>query len=311
MKDYLKLLGLDAQKLEINTKKIPMYLMNEYVFEKYVIEGVDCLLIKPDKFNHIRFNKDCKIINEIYHCHVVMVLDTITPYQRKILIEGKIPFIVMQSQLYLPFLAVFLTEKYEIKKEIIKFSPLTQLVFLFIFYNDVKLTAVELANLINCTNMTVTRAYKILVDSGLFKYDICGRKKYIIPNYNKKDIIIEASKYLINPISKVIYVKNNDNYLLSGLHALQDSDINVSDNDISYAIYKDDISLLTDIIGTEEHSVLGNGIKIECWNYDPKILTNTNVVDEISLILTMKDENDERILSEIERIRRKFGWSEG
>ena len=45
MEDYLNLLGLDAKKLEFNNNKIPMFLKHEYEFEKYVMAGVECILL--------------------------------------------------------------------------------------------------------------------------------------------------------------------------------------------------------------------------------------------------------------------------
>ena len=50
------------------------------------------------------------------------------------------------------------------------------------------------------------------------------------------------------------------------------------------------------------------GVKVEKWHYDPAVLAQDDMVDDISLILSMKDNKDERVQMELDRIRSKYEW---
>ncbi|WP_455631503.1 hypothetical protein [Megamonas sp.] len=48
-----------------------------------------------------------------------------------------------------------------------------------------------------------------------------------------------------------------------------------------------------------------NQVKIEIWKYSPFILAKDNIVDPLSLIMTLKNENDERIQEAVESLLKK------
>ena len=52
-----------------------------------------------------------------------------------------------------------------------------------------------------------------------------------------------------------------------------------------------------------------NIVTVESWSYDPSLLTNDDCVDDISLILTLKDAtDDERVQMSLNELRRKYRW---
>lgn len=313
MIDYIRnTLGVDIkeQKCDIYAK-LPLYLKNEYEYKQYKIEGVECLFAKPVEFSLIAYKKHLSKLTELTKFNVVLELDSITPYQRKALIEEKISFVVKDYQMYMPFLAICLTQRFEQKMIVEKFAPLTQLAFLYIFYNNVKLTAVELAKRLECTSMSVTRAYKELVDSGLFKIEVDGRKKYIVPNYQGGRLLKMAEPYLINPVESINYIKFDKNFekmSVSGIYALgKKTMLSVGDRDKSYAIFKrEKISMLdiAFILTFDRYDV----VKMEKWCYNPDILSKDGVVDDISLILSLADNKDERVQISIDELKEKYEW---
>lgn len=268
-------------------KTFPLYLKHEYSYVKCGIADQQMLFVTPVDFTLGSYKKHKVKIKELTSMRVVLCLDGITPYQRKALIKEHIPFVVKNSQIYLPFLAICLSEKYETKAEIEKFSPLTQLVFLYIFYNDTKLTATEISEKLNCTIMSASRAYKALTDCGLFNYVQEGRNKYITPKYYGGELLKAAEPYMINPVEKVSYFKNGDVFAhctVAGLTALaQKTMLSVSDKEFCYAVSKKHNSQSTPAITKAEYLSIG-GTKLELWSYDPCLLTDNHVVDDISLI---------------------------
>ena len=45
---------------------------------------------------------------------------------------------------------------------------------------------------------------------------------------------------------------------------------------------------------------------IEVWKYDPFLLSETDSVDDISLLLDLSDESDERVQYQLDSIREKY-----
>lgn len=311
MQGYIeKILGC---KLEANhfavPKSFPMYLKNNYSYKEYIIEGQVCLFVKPIEFNLASYKKHKKKIEELTDTKAVLNLENITPYQRKTLIEENIAFVVENYQIYLPFLAICLSEKYEKKLSVDKFTPLTQLVFLYIFYNNSNMTATEMSQRLNCTVMSANRAYKTLVDCGLFEYKVSGRKNYLVAYKTKSELLKLAEPFMINPVERVVYFDKNVNllkYPKSGKYALSEKTlIDYTEKDKCYALTKSEYKNISGSIDKEKYRSIG-GTKAEIWSYSPIFLTNNNTVDDISLIMSMKNETDERITLEIDRLRRKY-----
>ena len=313
MDQYLKAtLGCNIQKESYDLPpKMPQYLLNDYSYQKYIIENQECLFVTPFEFSFSAYKKQYQKIKQITNLQIVLHLKSITQYQRKTLIEEHIPFVVEKSQIYLPFLAISLTEKFQEITEVEKFSPITQLVFLYMFYNKEKISATDLALKINCTAMSVTRAYKALVDCDLFHTENVGVKKYIVPESDGGELLRNAENYLINPIEKIIYLQKNielSEYITSGLHALSKKTmLNATEDDVHYAVHRKKQFRLEDIVPKALY-IAKKAIAVEKWSYDPAILAVNNMVDDISLILSLKDNKDERVQMEVDRLRSKYQW---
>lgn len=313
MNKYLySVLGCNIQKSQYKLPlKMPQYLANDYKYQKYLIENQECLFVEPYDFSFVAYKKQYQKIKQITNLHVVLQLKSITQYQRSKLIEERIPFVVEGSQIYLPFLAISLSEKFSEITEIEKFTPITQLVFLYTFYNKTKMSATDMAQKIKCTVMSVSRAYKALIDCGLFRYESDGVKKYICPNYEGGLLLKNAEQYFINPVEKIIYVQDSDiltDCFVSGIYALSKKTmISASENDECYAVYRKKQFEIKNIVPKALYAT-GNGCKVEKWSYDPGILANNGVVDDISLILSLADRKDERIQMEMDNLRSTYGW---
>jgi hypothetical protein len=47
---------------------------------------------------------------------------------------------------------------------------------------------------------------------------------------------------------------------------------------------------------------------VEVWRYDPKLLGNNNIVDILSLYLSLRDTSDERVHKEINQLMKDKQW---
>ncbi len=313
MERYLKnILGCNVQKEEYELPlKMPQYLLNDYLYQKYTIENRECLFVAPLVFSFPAYKKQYQKIMEITNLQAVLFLKTITQYQRKILIEEHIPFVVEKSQIYLPFLAISLTEKFQKSVDVEKFTPITQLVFLYMFYNKTRISVTDLAQKINCTAMSVSRSYNSLVDCGLFNMENDGVKKYIVQNLNDGDLLRNAERFFISPIEKTIHIQNNideSEYISSGIYALgKKTMLGFTKRDLCYAVYRKEKFNFENTVPKTLYTA-ENVITIEKWSYDPSILAQNGVVDDISLLITLKNNTDERIQIELEHLRSKYQW---
>ena len=88
----------------------------------------------------------------------------------------------------------------------------------------------------------------------------------------------------------------------------------LSENELDggYAADRDQIkSIRTDFLIEKQQFDDFGGETIEVWKYAPFLLSQTNYVDDISLVLSLDDDTDERIQNELDSLREKYGINGG
>lgn len=296
--------------------KLPVFLRNFYNFYEMRILDMHCILIEIlDEAPGIDvIEKHIKRIEELTNEQIVLYYKQITWYRRKSLIENRIPFIIEDGQIFLPFLGLDLkkTPQY-VDKEVNTFSTSAQLAFLYFLYNkDTVVNTTEFAQNMGFTTMTASRALNDLYDAKLVTYEIGGKtgrsKEYERipdPEYFEKGRV-----YMKTPVKRVVYVqKAPENALVAGLEALAElSMINPPGYPVraisSKWLNKQDIKIIKnkDIVKDQKF------VELEIWDYDPKLFTNKKHVDIMSLYESLKKEKDERIEQELEEVLRGEIW---
>ena len=303
--------------------KLPLFLLEIYDFYELNILGNQCVIIKINndvpKINDIK--KHMKILKAISNDNLVFLYNTISPYRRKTLIQNRIPFVVENGQMYLPFLGLDLkNEANKSINSIIKFSPTVQLVFLYFLYNkDLALNTTELAKKLDATKMTASRALNNLYSLGLLKYDI-GGKTGKSKNYRRIDntkYYEIGSKYLKNPIYKIAYLEKTAyekacDFPIAGLEGLSmNSMINPPTRPIR-AVSKRKLHDLKDYIEKDINKIEDmNLMELQIWDYDPMIFAKNNMVDLASLVASFSGVSDERIEQAIEESLKGELWYKG
>lgn len=289
----------------LENKVLPLYLeLYELLLAK--ISDINVLFIAPKKtFPDVNaIKKHIEKIQDMTGYFVALYLEDISEARKRNLIENHIPFVVNNSQIYLPFMAVCLQDKLKDKKEVAeRFTPATQLLFLYFFnQNSKELPAAGFGAKFNFSEMTTTRALRQLESTGLF--DI---KKSSIKNSNilackildKKELFGKIEQYLINPVKKYFYidkkeVKNEqlfpsgDTYL-SKFSMIENDKIDVWGFCGKQSDFK---TASKELLDATKQS------KIEMWKYDPKLTGSTSENEPISVYLSFKDCTDERINKE-------------
>lgn len=296
---------------------LPIFLSEIYTFYRMNILDESCLLMEINsEIPGIELiKKHIKLISKSVDCKLVFFFKTLSAFRRKTLIENRIPFVIENGQMYFPFLGMDIKmTKDENVKAIEKFSSSTQLVFLYFLYNkDLLINTTELAGKIGASTMTASRALNDLYLLGLLTYEVSG-KTGRSKSYKRIDDTYyydRGSKYLKNPVSKVVYVDKDIAYdfPVAGLEALStETMLNPPKRSIR-AMAKQYIKNIKEHIVTNKDKIADMDlIELQLWEYEPKILSKNKIVDLVSLIRSIGKSNDERVEIAIEERLKSELW---
>lgn len=297
-----------------DSNKLPYFLIDEYSFELVRLDNCNCVFIKPKKdvavINTVK--KHLIAIQKTCKYPVVFELDKITRQKRKSFIENKIPFVVTDKQLYLPFMGVSLKESFDSEPSTMlslkKLLPSAQMIlFAFIYKKCKPMYLSETAKKFNLTSMSVLRAARQLAEFGLVNIETEGRMKLICSNSAPMELFEKAKPYFINPIRKTVYVDKDQidsSMFRSGLSALSvygmlnppQPEVYGSIGQIKNASYSETL------IDIETQCIL------EFWKYDTTKLCDSNIADVLSLAVCFVDNADDRVQIEIEKLLNSKEW---
>lgn len=325
-------LGTNALENPISNKflgNLPMYITQAYKLYDAILFDKNIVLVEQineDDFSILQTEKHLQLIRNGMGKTVVLVLEKLQSYNRKRLIEKGINFIVPDKQLFLPELLINLNESYAQPKTKLKnksLMPSSQFLLLFHIIhrnNNWKIEGhsfKEIAKKLDYTPMAVSYAVDDLKNHELI--EVTGEKeKYIKFNIQRSELwqIVEQENLLSNPVLKTVFVDElpyNVFMLKANASALPEyTSINPSKQHY-YAIDK------TKFYELQKNNALLNAndregkFAIEVWKYNPVTLldefpVNNTVVDPLSLYLSLKDNQDERVEMALEQIIEKYIW---
>lgn len=206
-------------------------------------------------------------------------------------------------------MAVYLQEKTKTKIEsILKLTPVTQVVFInFFMQNSAELAVSGFAKKLKFSEMTTTRTLRQLVATGLFdikKGSVTNSNLLVIKIKDKMELFSEIEPYLINPVKNFIYVdkdelKTNNEMLYSGVTYLSMFSMLGKEELDTWALGGKSTDFKT---ATKELIDTSKQAKIELWKYNPKLVCLDNTNDPISVYLSFKNNSEERINKENEKL---------
>lgn len=300
-------LSIKYEKWE-HTEDLPFYIAESYDFYTGCIGTKRCIFLMPiDELATLpALKKHIEKIQRIDNVPVVFELKTISNYRRNALIENNISF-VTKKQAYLPFIGTLLMNETEPEKIAEKFVSSTQQLFLYYFYGQQKrLYVSEAVKALPFSAMTVTRAVKQLEATDLFYVAKDGVNKFIESKYNRLELFDRAKKYLSSPVYKTGYIdkmKVSEDMAYAGETLLSKETMLNPSRVVTYAV-KENEQNKSEII--EELVDPDKQVKLELWAYDPKAFSQNNMADDISVILSLKDNEDERIEEAIDELLEKL-----
>ena len=129
--------------------------------------------------------------------------------------------------------------------------------------------------------------------------------------FEKPEFLKKGYARLKSPVERLVYVRELPENLLcfqSGVKALSEiTMVGAKEQDAGLAVSKKTCPSIPadDILSKQDFEDFGGAV-IEVWSYDPSLLSKSGRVDDISLLLSLESDRDERIQMGLDEIREKY-----
>lgn len=314
-----------GKKMELEpygkTKKLPLFFREGYNFKILKFFDHTLLLANPKPDSDITpagFKKQLDTLRKYSDLEPILVLETIDPFLRKRLIEYKISFIVPGTQMYLPQLMIDLKEHFSKKNEKrMRLSPSAQVVILSDIYNRLErpITPVQLGAKFGYTKMTMSRVIDELDHLGICRVEQKGKNRFASIEPESITLWERIRTHLRSPVKRRVYASSQKNirhsgYPKSGITALAELTLLSPGIIPVYAVSKEEFAVLQKRgVIREVENAFDAQFELEVWHYNPSILNNDNdLVDTLSLFLSLREEPDERVQLALKELMEKFRW---
>ncbi len=301
-------LNIDDEELSLNLPniiKLKYHLYNINILGQDYI-GVFCYKkdpVKEELLEHL------KMISHKTGKKTILILDFISSYSRKKFIENKIQFIVPFKQMYLPDLMIDLREKFDsIKISTNYLSPVSQFLIIvnLLRKNINNMSASELCKILPYSKMSLSRAFLEIESNKIADIKTEGLLKKIIFKKSGLELWNEVLPLMKSPVLKLInvdHIENIKQVKISGIDALSKySNISEEKKKVYALSYKSNKEI--------NNIIDESNFNVELWKYDPNFLSEEDFVDPLSLYLTLKDSEDERVQSSLKEMIKGIKWLE-
>jgi len=299
--------------------RLPFFLRDHYTFFEVQLLDIPCLLMldrSEQEQSPAIVRKHMDQVKAKWDGEIVYVGMRVTAYNRKRLIEHKLPFVVPGNQMYLPMLGIDLREHFKkVRSETVKFSPSTQALVIHVLLRGTVeeiVTPAEMAQCLGYSAMTMTRAFDELESAGLGEIISEGRERRLRFIESAKDIWAKAHSYLRSPVKKRLLIRPlnfEPPGPRAGLSALAHYSMLVKPANPVFALNRKDWKSLkqrrqVNKIPNKEPAAL----EIEIWSYAPALFAKDKLVDRLSLYLSLKESKDERVEAALEEMMKGLQW---
>ena len=321
---YLQeILGIPAPEVRpwARESELPYFLRDAFQINELDLLGHSVLLAidrKADKprLGEVRVQLDK--VRALSGQPVLYCTAALASYERKRLIEQKVPFIVPGNQLYLPDLGIDLREYFRHRPNTTAqaLSPSAQALLITALLHrpwQTEWQPVVVARALGYTPMTLTRAVKELTAAGIATPHMLGRTRSLRMERTPQETWELAKPLLRTPVKRSVWVHDDtasadQPRLLAGLSALAQHSMLAEPKWPIYAISPAQwrAATLDDI--QELPEAVAGACEWQLWRYNPALLTGSGAVDPLSLTLSLQNNPDERIQLALDEIKEQFPW---
>ncbi len=247
---------------------------------------------------------------------VVLVLPILPSYARNRMVQMGIPFIVPGSQTFIPNSLIDLRERFpqpnSKRRELL--SPAAQCTVLYhllrapLAENSLK----DIAQKVHYSPMMMTKVKDELEAAEICEIVRNGRATVLDFLATGRALWDRVKPQLNSPVKKTQWgrwEKPEHPALLAGMSALSRRTMIADDRLPTYAMT---LAVFQDFL---ERGVCAGcrdaetaNVRIEVWSYNPRLLGDDQMVDPLSLYLSLRGSGDERVQQQLERIIEEVKW---
>ena len=251
----------------------------------------------------LQLYKKISLLEQKLNALVILVAEKVVSYKVTRLTKYRINFIIPYKQLFLP--SLLMSFRKETANELSEhITPITQMLILYHLEVDAihGMDTHSLAERLRVSYSSMNRAVRWLYERGLIT--LTNEKvKLIEVSETKKDLWEKVLPLLENPIEEIVFTDCNLNALQAGINALSEYTMINREQHECYALTRAELNSLQ--VPTDKR--FGNNV-VQIWRYSPSLLSGTNTVDKLSLYLSLKDSDDERIQIELDNLIKEIPW---
>lgn len=300
---------------------LPLYLRAYYDVREATLLGrkVAVALQKEDAdpATPSEYSKHHEVMRTILGEEVALVLPNVSASTRQRLLQFGVPFVVPGRQMFLPALLVDLRERFPRvpRRPTGKLTAAAQVVLLRHLLGGPTegLPLRELAADLGYSAMTLSNVRDELEAVGLCATEQEGRSTLLVFQKPRAPLWEQALAHLRSPVKARHWIRwanaPSQGALQAGITALAAVSM-VADDDLPTFAMADpayrkllEAGLLRGCDGPE-----GAQVRLECWRYDPAVLTKGPAVDPLSLYLSLRHVDDERVAQALDQLMRRLPW---
>ena len=243
---------------------------------------------------------------EAFHHPVVFVLAPVESYKTSRLTQARVNFIVPGKLIFIPSLLITLRElKNKAKVMPEKMPPVAQMLVLYHLEKG-RLDGLNTAEITKLTGLaypTINVALRWLDTNNIITL-VGGKQKHVELALSKMELWEKSLPFMSSPIERILFT---DTKLTGGLMA----------GETAMGHYTMLAEPATPVIAIDKTTAKENAalmnkdygeIKVEVWKYSPALLSEDRYADRLSLYLSMKDSDDERIQIECDTLIEEMKW---
>ena len=298
--------------------RVPVFLQDRYTFyEVRILETACVLMVDTDEeeLSPATIHKHMAKVQAHADGGLIYARDRMAAYNRKRLIAQKVPFVVPGNQMYLPMLGIDLREHFrKLRSESPKFSPSTQAVFLhwLLSRGSEAITPSGMAERLGYSPMSMSRAFDELESVNLGEFTTRGRERCVIFAEQKHELWSKAQPLLRSPVKRRRHVRSLDvpsPGVRAGLTALAHYTMLSEPAKPAFAMVAEEWKALKQrsnatVVPAQEPEAG----EIEIWSYDPTLFAENGLADRLSLYLSLRDSQDERVEAALEGMMESLRW---
>ena len=290
--------------------KLPIVITGNYTCYEAVLMDVPILLlaVQNDGYTPKLLQKHQQMVTRLTGLHTVFAMENVASYHISRMIEARINFIIPDKMIYIPSLLVNLKEMKDGRKLEEEVMPgMAQCVILYhLQYEGLNgYTTRQLAEKFRTSYASMNRALRWLNLKGVVGLEGIKEKALVITDKGK-ELWEKVSPLMLSPVDRVLYT---DDELVekpfSGESALEQYTMIAAPEKPCKAVSKEWALEQKDMLNKYDGNYL-----VEVWRYDPSILEKNHTIDPLSLYLSLRTSDDERIKIELKNLISSVEWLE-